>query len=405
MSLDVIILELFGISCRLLTWFCPVSMAVQLTMTVGKKNGMSRRMAERGGRKSVDPTADPQRRGYSKLHKAKTINSSRARAVFNRMEKARHRNPDSSHSLRREEKKKKKTSKMKEIVVDPRYCKTPSEADGLWYRTGEEPDLHIVHTNVDACGRVHWYDKDNEVFTVLVIPRVAVLCTTNDNNNKEVTSALDIHQKCGDDCERGKKAGGHSERHAKHVVCGVTVQQGRRGHGLSKAYRSHPGARQRVIKWAKRLQHLAFQWVPTQWIRSIVRTGSECQWPTLGKGVTFFAAMASSIDFSAPAHVDADFLFSVHQLNVGGSGHLTIDSPVAQYFCFPQQGFAIAMRPGDVILFNSNVFHCLTGKTEAYIKERVYVTSFYLKTGHVSGNDNSRELSQDELEYLRMDFG
>jgi ectoine hydroxylase-related dioxygenase (phytanoyl-CoA dioxygenase family) len=63
------------------------------------------------------------------------------------------------------------------------------------------------------------------------------------------------------------------------------------------------------------------------------------------------------------------------------------------------------MRPGDVILFNSNVFHCLTGKTEAYRDLRVYVTSFYLKTGHVSGNDNSGELSQDELEYLRMDFG
>lgn len=64
----------------------------------------------------------------------------------------------------------------------------------------------------------------------------------------------------------------------------------------------------------------------------------------------------------------------------------------------------MAMRPGDVILFNSNVYHCLSGKTDMYRDIPVHVTSFYMKSGHVSGNDNSKELSTDEQKYLEFTF-
>jgi hypothetical protein len=102
------------------------------------------------------------------------------------------------------------------------------------------------------------------------------------------------------------------------------------------------------------------------------------------------------------AHKDDDFLFSIFQLNVAGEGEMAVSSAVAQYFCFPELGYAIAVRPGDVLLFNANVYHCISGPTAARLHQRVHVSSFYLKTAHVGGNDNTKELTEEEELWFRM---
>jgi hypothetical protein len=242
------------------------------------------------------------------------------------------------------------------------------------------------------------------IFSSLVVPRQRVLSICNQRNVDSVVAALEIHQKYGKDCGRGEKAHGISDCKAKQVVAGLNVCQGQRGHMFSKAWKANQKARSTTINWVKRLQHIVMQFMPTEWIRSLVRLHDENAWPTMGEGVLFTAACASSIDFAAKAHVDSDFLFSIHQTNVAGAEHLHMDAPVAQYFCFPNLGYAIAMRPADVIMFNSNVIHCLSSKTKAYQEHKVYATSFYTKTGHVSGNDNSKALSTEEMEYFELNL-
>jgi len=91
-------------------------------------------------------------------------------------------------------------------------------------------------------------------------------------------------------------------------------------------------------------------------------------------------------------------------LNVLGAEFLVNDAAVAQHFCFPEFGYAIAVRPGDVIIFNPNCYHCISSKNDAYEGIPVHVTSFYLKTAHVGGNDNRRELTEEGLTYLDMSF-
>ena len=110
-----------------------------------------------------------------------------------------------------------------------------------------------------------------------------------------------------------------------------------------------------------------------------------------------------SVNYDAPAHVDDDFLFSAHQLNAVGVP-VKLMSEVAQHFCFPQYGFAIALRPGDIILFNPHVFHCLSEKTKAYNNVDVHVTTFYMKTAHVGKNNNSLPLTEPEKIYYDMSF-
>ena len=73
--------------------------------------------------------------------------------------------------------------------------------------------------------------------------------------------------------------------------------------------------------------------------------------------------------------------------------------PVCQYFCFPQFGLAIAIRPGDILLFNPNIYHCLSMKTENY-KTDVHVTSAYMKTAHAGDNNNRKELTDIQDHYF-----
>ena len=62
----------------------------------------------------------------------------------------------------------------------------------------------------------------------------------------------------------------------------------------------------------------------------------------------FVAAMASSINYSAPAHVDHDFMFSIHQINVDGGWNAKLNNPIVQWFCFPTEECCVGLCPGDV---------------------------------------------------------
>ena len=115
----------------------------------------------------------------------------------------------------------------------------------------------------------------------------------------------------------------------------------------------------------------------------------------------FVAAMASLVDYSAPAHVDDDYLFSIHQLNMDGC---IANNEIVQCFCFPTYGFAIGLRPGDIILFNPHVYHCLSDKSAPYAETHVHATTLYVKTAHVGKNDNSRPLTETENCFYEMTF-
>jgi hypothetical protein len=65
--------------------------------------------------------------------------------------------------------------------------------------------------------------------------------------------------------------------------------------------------------------------------------------------------------------------------------------------CFPEQGVAVALRPGDVIFFNPQYYHCVSGRCVEYEAEKVYLTSFYMKSMQLGLNDNSIAFVQNEL--------
>jgi ectoine hydroxylase-related dioxygenase (phytanoyl-CoA dioxygenase family) len=73
-----------------------------------------------------------------------------------------------------------------------------------------------------------------------------------------------------------------------------------------------------------------------------------------------------------------------------------MDAEVCNYFTFAEQGIAVALRPGDILLFNPMYHHCLSSRTSAYETKDVFSLSMYLKTAIVGMNDNNLALTEIE---------
>jgi hypothetical protein len=74
----------------------------------------------------------------------------------------------------------------------------------------------------------------------------------------------------------------------------------------------------------------------------------------------------------------------------------SVNLEVVHHFVFPEFGIAVAMRPGDLLVFNPQYYHCLVHKEVNYNGNHVDATSFYLKTNMLGKNDNTKPPTSDE---------
>jgi hypothetical protein len=73
----------------------------------------------------------------------------------------------------------------------------------------------------------------------------------------------------------------------------------------------------------------------------------------------------------------------------------SMDAEICNYFEFPEQGIAVALRLGDMLLFNLLYQHCLSSRTSFYENKDVFSLSLYLKSAVVGKNDNTLPLTDD----------
>jgi hypothetical protein len=134
------------------------------------------------------------------------------------------------------------------------------------------------------------------------------------------------------------------------------------------------------------------------------KTWEECykeQPPKFGQTRNMWASFAASVNYISAAHVDDDFWLSclmvlcadsnityAQKTKFGGKSYYHKDIPTAVYFCLPQKGVAVGLKPDDYILFNPKEPHCVSMREKFYEAKQVYLVSFYLKTNVVGGNDN-----------------
>jgi hypothetical protein len=114
----------------------------------------------------------------------------------------------------------------------------------------------------------------------------------------------------------------------------------------------------------------------------------------------FFGGIAFGTNVFLCCHTDADFMMSIIQVFLKGKSEYLSEDDVVVYFCFPMIGVAVPLRPGDYLLFNARIPHCISSRCK--VEEDILVTSIYLKTAVVGMNNNDLPLTEEQTRIVEM---
>jgi hypothetical protein len=289
---------------------------------------------------------------------------------------------------------------------------------------GEGAFTHLLNTmrivnDADGTGCQMVDEAGDIVFKLL--PRQTVLDHTGDKAYEDVRALHSLQNKKSatkrselrDGVSSGvyTTTGNHANRGGKGIVqCGFAETDSRSWDCL--------------VQMSRRCEETAAKFLPTNFLTGISKVIHAAGCVTMSKtssgeqkkkeknDAAMFAALANAIDYNAidyssRAHTDLDFWFSLLTVNVPLLLSSTVknyqyDLEVAHHFVFPEFGTAVAIRPGDLLLFNPRYFHCLSHKEVHYDDLRVHATSFYLKTNMLGMNDNSIPLTAAEQEEEKL---
>jgi hypothetical protein len=99
-------------------------------------------------------------------------------------------------------------------------------------------------------------------------------------------------------------------------------------------------------------------------------------------------------------HTDQDFTFSIIQVFLKGHDRYRVTDDVVVYFCFPTIGVAVPLRPGDYLLFNATIPHCVSSRCR--FEDEIVCTSMYLKTAIVGMNNNDLPLTDEQASIIEQ---
>ena len=71
---------------------------------------------------------------------------------------------------------------------------------------------------------------------------------------------------------------------------------------------------------------------------------------------------------------------------------------VVTYICFPTIGVAVPLRPGDYLLFNAKLPHCISSRCK--FEDEILCTSTYLKTTIVGMDYNDLPLTLEQARVI-----
>jgi hypothetical protein len=185
---------------------------------------------------------------------------------------------------------------------------------------------------------------------------------------------------------------------SKYVVIGTSPDRGRKGTQQSMKGLEHPECvvhKKLFGVWFRRVEHCVAKYLPWYLKELLKAVGKMCRHGTMPVGATrssdIWPALAVGRNVFLNVHTDEDFCWSL--VSVVTNEVPSMDSPVVLYMCFPTLGAAVALRNGDLLMFNPLIPHCIS--TRCSSDTEVYCVSLYMKSLLVGGSDNDQILSQN----------
>ena len=106
------------------------------------------------------------------------------------------------------------------------------------------------------------------------------------------------------------------------------------------------------------------------------------------------SSFAAARDICLSCHTDEDSMYGIVSPVDANKSPFVWDADICCYFAFPELGFAVALRPGDILVFNPTTYHCVSSKKN--LDQNIWITSLYLKNSVVGGNDNSKPMDETQ---------
>ena len=279
--------------------------------------------------------------------------------------------------------------------------KLPSSDSRPWTKISiRQGDLHVFDTAVDK--GVMYEVPSNAFSPFLKVPRkVALEMTgmTNVNICKSFNSALAIAcQVQKGNMLRGKRKVAYSS--SKYCATGVKANRAKRGITDLSVHSQHMSKQcwDCMVDYVRSVESVFASCLYTEEIRRLDAARCVIQYPTMRKefvdgpkdSCLFNSGLAFGLNCYLNVHTDADMSYSV--VTVHSAKYLYgFNAPIVAYMCFPRLGAAVAMRPGDLIIFNPQEPHAISSQCDN--KVDINSAAMYLKTAVVGLNDNNLPLS------------
>jgi hypothetical protein len=196
--------------------------------------------------------------------------------------------------------------------------------------------------------------------------------------------------------KRGNKRIPVAEDDGKYTTVGLKPNRGCKGITNSWPKKLRKKTRQQICKLMTQCEEVGKGYVASNEMRGLRMAQLLGEWPEI-EGVAsqpIWGSLACGRNYYLNSHMDEDFFYSLTTI-ASECGlrqdidRYNMDAEVCNYFTFAEQGIAVALRPGDMLLFNPRYQHCLSSRTSFYKHKDVFCLSLYLKTAVVGGNDNS----------------
>ena len=201
-------------------------------------------------------------------------------------------------------------------------------------------------------------------------------------------------------CIKGRKSTVRGVAMSDTFNHGHMVQRGAIGIRLSREFGSNEKLYKKLNHMLKRIDNACSAFFPPGLLLKFRRVCDEiCPFPTLREN-GFSCSVSVAVDHISAVHVDKDFFFSYLTARSEFQGDIDWNSSfhaaTAYHFMFPSIGYGVCVRPGDILIFNPTIPHCCSHKLSAYDGIPVYLSSFYVKTAHVGGNNNGLSLTKEQ---------
>ena len=162
---------------------------------------------------------------------------------------------------------------------------------------------------------------------------------------------------------------------------------------------------QEISKVVNIMEQAAFEFLDNKTLRmlSAVREVSDMNGMPMakeGKYSTLFSSLAAAVNCFLNVHIDEDAGWSINTIISGKEEDYGMNAAIKNYWCFPELGIAVAMRAGDIILFNPLVYHCISSRCDESVD--VVNATLYLKTAVVAGNNNDPEKHDEFLKRIEL---